>query len=151
MMTVYIQCKYIFTDHCVSIARLQSVVNRLTTYLKPGGIFLFRDYGRYDLSQLRFKKGLFLFTVVSHSVPYWMMFLLDYIYHIHKFPCAYNCKAADWFLYVQDNVWRPISTPVGMAPVFTSSQKVLSSQTTVLAFNITVSRCKANSACCFHR
>lgn len=39
------------------IDRIQGVVNRLSTYLKHGGIFLFRDYGRYDFSQLRFKKG----------------------------------------------------------------------------------------------
>ncbi|XP_038576426.1 mRNA N(3)-methylcytidine methyltransferase METTL8 isoform X1 [Micropterus salmoides] len=37
--------------------RLQGVVNRLSTYLKHGGTFLFRDYGRHDFSQLRFKKG----------------------------------------------------------------------------------------------
>ncbi|XP_068186172.1 tRNA N(3)-methylcytidine methyltransferase METTL8, mitochondrial isoform X2 [Antennarius striatus] len=37
--------------------RIQGIVNRLSTYLKHGGVFLFRDYGRYDFSQLRFKKG----------------------------------------------------------------------------------------------
>ncbi|XP_056145037.1 mRNA N(3)-methylcytidine methyltransferase METTL8 [Lampris incognitus] len=47
----------VFVLSSIHPARMQGTVNRLCQYLKQGGTFLFRDYGRYDFSQLRFKKG----------------------------------------------------------------------------------------------
>ena len=50
----------IFIFSALAPSQWEQAISNVWSVLKPGGVVLFRDYGRGDLAQVRFKKGRYL-------------------------------------------------------------------------------------------
>ncbi|CAJ0608489.1 unnamed protein product [Cylicocyclus nassatus] len=54
----YVVCIYVLS--AIHPSKIPQAVSHLVSLLKPGGMLLLKDYGRFDLTQLRFKKDRYI-------------------------------------------------------------------------------------------
>ncbi|KAK6732416.1 hypothetical protein RB195_016663 [Necator americanus] len=54
----YVVCIYVLS--AIHPSKVRVAIDNLVALLKPGGMLLLKDYGRFDLTQLRFKKDRYI-------------------------------------------------------------------------------------------